>query len=341
MEAGYLAFLWVGRHILGFYYMRGTPVINPWTGEARQPWLTTHLGEGYSYSKPTAREPCWHCLNLLDHGGWISCFFMSREAHSGFLLCVGNSGNKPMDRRGSSALVDNTPRRGILLLQTYIQWPCWHCLTLLDHGGWISCFFMSREAHSGVLLCEGNSGNKLMDRRGSSALVDNTPRRGILLLQTYIQWPCWHCLTLLDHGGWISCFFMSREAHSGVLLCEGNSGNKLMDRRGSSALVDNTPRRGILLLQTYIQWPCWHCLTLLDHGGWISCFFMSREAHSGVLLCEGNSGNKPMDRRGSSALVDNSPRRGILLLQAYSQRTLLALSQLVRPWRLNLLLFYE
>ena len=47
-------------------------------------------------------------------------------------------------------------------------------------------------------------------------------------------------------------------------------------------------------------------------------------------LGEGNSVDKPTGRRGPSALVGNSPRWGKLLLQAYVQRTLLALPQLAR-----------
>ena len=140
MEAGYLAFLWVGRHILGFYYVRGTPVINPWTGEAHQPWLTTHLGEGYSYSRPTSSDlagtvsTCWtmeaESLAFLWVGRHILGFYYVRgtpvinrwtgEAHQPWLtthLGEGYSYSKPTARE-----------------------PCLHCLSLLDHGGWISCF---------------------------------------------------------------------------------------------------------------------------------------------------------------------------------------------------------
>ena len=42
---------------------------------------------------------------------------------------------------------------------------------------------------------------------------------------------------------------------------------------------------------------------------------------------------------GLSALVVKSSMRGKILFQTYSERTLLALSQLARPWQLNILLF--
>ena len=62
---------------------------------------------------------------------------------------------------------------------------------------------------------------------------------------------------------------------------------------------------------------------------------------SAAHLGEGNSDNKPIGRRDSSALVGNSPRRRKLRIQTYSERDLLALSQVARPWQLNVLLFSE
>ena len=68
-------------------FERGTPIINPRIGEARQPWLATHIGDGNSYFKPIARGTCWHCQSLLGHGSWISCHFLSRGAQFGFSGC--------------------------------------------------------------------------------------------------------------------------------------------------------------------------------------------------------------------------------------------------------------
>ena len=48
-----------------------------------------------------------------------------------------------------------------------------------------------------------------------------------------------------------------------------------------------------------------------------------------------------MGRRCSSALVGYSSRRWKLLLLTYGKRNLLTLSELARPWQLNLLLFSE
>ena len=41
---------------------RGTLIINPWVGEAHQPWFATYLEEGNSDFKLIVRGPCWHCL---------------------------------------------------------------------------------------------------------------------------------------------------------------------------------------------------------------------------------------------------------------------------------------
>ena len=62
-------------------------MINPQVGEAHQPWLATHLGEGNSESKPIVRGICWHCPILPGHGSNISCYFLSRGAHFGLTGC--------------------------------------------------------------------------------------------------------------------------------------------------------------------------------------------------------------------------------------------------------------
>ena len=72
-DCGYLAQYsqaysrWVGLISLGCQLTleRGAPIINPWVGETRQPWLATHLGEGKSEFKPMVRGICWHCPSLL------------------------------------------------------------------------------------------------------------------------------------------------------------------------------------------------------------------------------------------------------------------------------------
>ena len=73
--------------------------------------------------------------------------------------------------------------------------------------------------------------------------------------------------------------------------------------------------------------------TLFQVGG-------ARLPWSTAHLGKGNSDNKPMGRRDSSALVGNSVRRK-LWIQTYKEWNLLALSLLARPWQLNLLLFCE
>ena len=61
---------WMGLVDRGWLpsYERGAPIINPLVGEVCQLWLATHIGEGNTDFKPMAREPCWHCPSLLDHG---------------------------------------------------------------------------------------------------------------------------------------------------------------------------------------------------------------------------------------------------------------------------------
>ena len=56
-------------------------------GEARQPWLTTLLGERDSDIQHIMTGPCWYCPCVLGHGSLISCYFLSRGAHFGFSGC--------------------------------------------------------------------------------------------------------------------------------------------------------------------------------------------------------------------------------------------------------------
>ena len=78
-------------------------------------------------------------------------------------------------------------------------------------------------------------------------------------------------------------------------------------------------------------------LTQRNHAysGWVRLFSLLA-AHLG----EGNSYNKPMGRRGLSALLGILLRRGKLRHQIYGPLTLLSLSQLASPWQMNLVLFF-
>ena len=74
-------------------YESGTLIISPQAGEAHQPWLATHLGEGNTDFKPMARGTCWQCPSFLGHDSCcivlycISCFCLSSGALLGLSGC--------------------------------------------------------------------------------------------------------------------------------------------------------------------------------------------------------------------------------------------------------------
>ena len=73
-----------------------------------------------------------------------------------------------------------------------------------------------------------------------------------------------------------------------------------------------------------------HSITSLTPGRWGSLALVGHPRR------RGNSDNKPMGRRYSSALVGKSPRRGKMNSNQWPK----SLCQLARPWQLNILLFY-